>query len=782
MDSIEQYFQKDYIIEKNKIKEIDDLLKDVFKTLCVYNENKEWPYEINKENNHNNNFSFSTTSMILFVIGKLLNLTNLQSSIIPNIKWDVICEKSVEDKLKECYSSGIAKLTKECKTLNNEKKRVFSSSNSFGNNDPFTLSWIAELMDSKKDKNSKEDKITSLMDSEEDIYTLKEKFLRICIDKIGGIDEKQGCNILDFNNNGIPPRKSSNHIFTLLSIIHLYKTIKNIKVDEKEEEQKKIEAEQKKIEAKFHTQLYKDIQNRINQQISFYYIQNNQFDTAELVLSIEALFLIDEKRVIDENMLKKSFDILKKNQEHNLYWRPLKPFVTSPQGDILLPLSIEIANSLLRICRHLEKFKKHYFDDFFEIFDNYTKWLLANISQCTIGDTIYKGWHSEHIQDTEVIHPWETAQVIIYLMNFKTMLQERIAYKSLTYMGLSCNDEYQCGSPSKIDIEGWKKWEEKEPLLGMQELYKDIREKYLQKRIDNSDAKWSMLLYGPPGTGKSSVAEQLAKSLNWRLITITPSDFIKYGESDIEGRAKNIFKTLEEQKDCVILFDEIDRLILDRDSDYYSEQSDMFQFMTPSMLVKIRELRKRERSIFIIATNYEERIDSAIKRTGRIDEKYLINPPNFKQRKNIISELSKDEKIPIGIEDVDKLASGTVFYTYGELETLVRKIKTKYINQDSKYIDSGDIDRILKEEDKPTIKLSTYFNGRIKSELNKNTVSKFPVTEFFYLVFLYAKVGLQFSDTERNFITKLYRLLKEDTTLRALPKGVMAYITNYLGL
>ena len=76
----------------------------------------------------------------------------------------------------------------------------------------------------------------------------------------------------------------------------------------------------------------------------------------------------------------------------------------------------------------------------------------------------------------------------------------------------------------------------------------------------------------------------------------------------------------------------------------------MFQFMTPSMLVKIKDLRTKEKSIFIIATNYEERIDSAIKRSGRIDLKYLINPPNLIQRKAILVELLVDAKVKF-VED-----------------------------------------------------------------------------------------------------------------------------------
>jgi SpoVK/Ycf46/Vps4 family AAA+-type ATPase len=60
------------------------------------------------------------------------------------------------------------------------------------------------------------------------------------------------------------------------------------------------------------------------------------------------------------------------------------------------------------------------------------------------------------------------------------------------------------------------------------------------------------------------------------------------------------------------------------------------------MLTKINDLRKLKRSIFIIATNYEKRIDAAIKRTGRVDKKYLLGLPNAALRAKILG-ISKEK-------------------------------------------------------------------------------------------------------------------------------------------
>ena len=54
--------------------------------------------------------------------------------------------------------------------------------------------------------------------------------------------------------------------------------------------------------------------------------------------------------------------------------------------------------------------------------------------------------------------------------------------------------------------------------------------------------------------------------------------------------------------------------------------------MTPSMLTKINNLRRDERVIFMIGTNYADRVDRAIKRAGRIDEHMLVLLPDLKRR------------------------------------------------------------------------------------------------------------------------------------------------------
>jgi SpoVK/Ycf46/Vps4 family AAA+-type ATPase len=144
------------------------------------------------------------------------------------------------------------------------------------------------------------------------------------------------------------------------------------------------------------------------------------------------------------------------------------------------------------------------------------------------------------------------------------------------------------------------------------------------------------------------------------------SDFLGAGGELVEARAKAIFQMLEAQSGCVILFDEIDAFLLDRDSEHYRRQGTLFQFLTPGMLTKFNDLRSKKQSIFIIATNFANRIDPAIKRPGRIDKQYLLLPPDFLKRKQIIQQLAGDTKL--SPTNLTTMAQASLYLGYKEIE------------------------------------------------------------------------------------------------------------------
>lgn len=138
----------------------------------------------------------------------------------------------------------------------------------------------------------------------------------------------------------------------------------------------------------------------------------------------------------------------------------------------------------------------------------------------------------------------------------------------------------------------------------------------------------------------------------------------------------------------VILFDEIDELVLDRSSKRHKDQETVFKFMTPGMLTKLNNLRRAERSIFIIATNFAYRIDPAIRRTGRIDQNYLLLPPDAASRQRMLAgflsdaiqrgRLQRDDRLdPVCIDwnmRWERLQSSSLFLGYKDMQSAVDRV------------------------------------------------------------------------------------------------------------
>ncbi len=161
----------------------------------------------------------------------------------------------------------------------------------------------------------------------------------------------------------------------------------------------------------------------------------------------------------------------------------------------------------------------------------------------------------------------------------------------------------------------------------------------------------------------------------------------------------------------------------------------------------MRDLRAQAGAIFVIATNYEERIDPAAKRVGRIDEKFLICPPGRAQRFEIIKKLAKKQFMKSLQTDrgeqefearfttavADNLLRRTIFETYGTMKMLSEDTAESFTPTNkwpgiSQYLSRAE--ELQRKAEAATIRLGTY-DRRFP---NNGDASKVPLAEFFLLV------------------------------------------------
>ena len=184
-----------------------------------------------------------------------------------------------------------------------------------------------------------------------------------------------------------------------------------------------------------------------------------------------------------------------------------------------------------------------------------------------------------------------------------------------------------------------------------------------------------MLLYGPPGCGKTFFAKKLAEEVGFNFLMRTPSDLkSKYVNATQENIAA-MFKEAEENAPTIIFIDEINELLPKRNSDAH----EMSRSAVNEMLAQMD--RTGERGIFVIgATNLPDEIDDAMLRTGRLEKKIYVGPPDEEARSEMFEMNLKHRKIDFGL-DYTKLAKLTEGYVSSDIRFIVDEAARMALSQ-----------------------------------------------------------------------------------------------------
>ncbi|MGR9464249.1 AAA family ATPase [Rhizobium leguminosarum] len=700
MVPLEEYLQSDYLVHCQDLATLTMAISEAISLLRLSNTNNGWPYECKSSESVDSpqTVSHGTAAMVLTAIGRATGFCSTTSGT----RARLINDKSLDELLLKNVLTLSESMRKEV-----EEGSIAPTSSTFGQGNPLTLSHIVDLLASLKpdralinlDDSEKNDLIANLKSIETSIDLACKKLDDIISEKLS----QHQTQLLErersrYYRNAFVPMRAIRAAIGLASLGKLDDLNKRLPL------------------------LRNFFEVMLHEQLSFSAIPDSRFDAAELVFSLEGLVLC-AREAVDEKLFYRVLEVLGEKQNTSAHWRPSKPFLAAKTGEIFLPLSVEVANSLMRSIAIMDggRFHDTYTSKGAPLLKRFWSWLQARAVRLQIGGKDCLGWHSEHINAPDVVHPWDTSLVIEFMINYHELLDREIQNTTLMLSGLQWKYFLPLSGVQKYG--NWEEIiEEMDPSIGGEkrsQVYRRIGEDFVHGWKDEKPKNYSMMLYGPPGTGKTSVADRLCEYLGMRQITVTVSDFLGDGGANVESRAKAIFQTLEHQRRAVILFDEIDSFLLDRDSEFYKKQDSLFQFLTPGMLPKFNNLRSAERCIFIVATNYDNRIDPAIKRTGRIDKRYLLPLPDSKRRELTLKKFGLAEDA-----FSTELQKTSVLFGFGDLKNVARTEK-------------GDQSQII-ESLKNAAKATSF-----KSYLRrlKNDAADFPVEEFSDLLRLAEDAG-----------------------------------------
>jgi ATP-dependent metalloprotease FtsH len=187
------------------------------------------------------------------------------------------------------------------------------------------------------------------------------------------------------------------------------------------------------------------------------------------------------------------------------------------------------------------------------------------------------------------------------------------------------------------------------------------------------DLPKGMLLYGPPGTGKTMLAKALANEANLPFLATTGTDLLN------ANKLERIFETAKEYAPSIIFVDEFDS-VGRRDT------NDGTEFIINKLLAKLNGFRDDEDIFVIAATNFPERIDPAILRSGRIDLLFEVKALDKKARRYFIEKTINHYKTK-GKFDIDKLVIYTTGMNGADLEKVKREAGLEMIRSSREFLD-----------------------------------------------------------------------------------------------
>ena len=179
-----------------------------------------------------------------------------------------------------------------------------------------------------------------------------------------------------------------------------------------------------------------------------------------------------------------------------------------------------------------------------------------------------------------------------------------------------------------------------------------------------------ILFYGLPGCGKTLLANAFANESGRYFFKFSPADIVSVWIGQSQKNIRDIFAQAKKKAPSLLFIDELDSIGFNRNDDNaHTDQKATIN----QLLIELNNLQNSD-VIVIAATNYLSGIDSALKRSGRLDWKIPVFPPDRVERidlfKHYLSKIDMNQLVNFEI-----LADKSGRFTSSDIELVCREVR-----------------------------------------------------------------------------------------------------------
>lgn len=188
-------------------------------------------------------------------------------------------------------------------------------------------------------------------------------------------------------------------------------------------------------------------------------------------------------------------------------------------------------------------------------------------------------------------------------------------------------------------------------------------------RLEWSEVDRGALLYGPPGTGKTTVARAIAAHCQVPFFSTSYAAWQMTGTGHLGCVTKaigDIFREAREAAPSILFIDELDSI---NNRNGKTRHDDWWRAIINTLLEQLDGSKKRDGVVVLGATNDPNKIDDAIRRSGRLDRQIHIGFPDVPSLKEIYRYHLDNA---LAEDDFTRLASISYGQTGADVERIAR--------------------------------------------------------------------------------------------------------------